>query len=162
MYLNRGKRATRLASILGLLIGFMLTQGGPALAASSSDPIRIDDCHIMNSRFYALSHRSLALTFTNRRLVPANEVHFTVEYAGRVAHITDTGTFSTNIGIHHAFDAFPSSLYYSYGSWPENCTVDYVHYSDSSLWAAREHSTHPQTAGSNWSLILGETRRSLY
>ncbi len=108
---SRGERAAELAGIT-LLILFIFTQGGSALAASSSDPIRIDDCHILNSRFYGLSHQSLALTFTNRRPIAADEVRFTIEYGGRVAHIADTGTFSTNIGIHHAFDAFPPALYY--------------------------------------------------
>ena len=133
MYLNRGKRATQFASFLVLLIGFMFSQGGAALAASSADPIRIDDCHITNPRFYG-QRNSLALTFTNRRPVAAEEVRFAVEYGGRVAHIRDIGTFSTNVGVHHAFDAFPASRYYYYGFWPRSCIVEYVRYSDGSVW----------------------------
>ena len=136
MYANRGKRSIQLASISGLLIGFMFSQGGSALAASSSDPIRIDDCHILNSRFYA--HRSLALTFTNRRTIAADEVRFTITYAGTMTRVTDTGTFSPGVGIHHGFDAFPSALYYYYGFWPKDCAVEYVHYSDGSSWTPRQ------------------------
>ena len=132
MYPNRGKPVSQLASIAALLVGFMFTQVEPAFAASSPDPIRIDDCHILNSRFYA--HRSLALTFTNRLSTAADEVRFMITYAGKVAQVTDKGTFSPGIGIHHAFDVFPSELYYYYGSWPKDCAVEYVHYSDGSSW----------------------------
>jgi hypothetical protein len=135
-------RAVKLAGVAALFIGFMLTQNGLALGASPADPIRIDDCHITNPRFYAPFSKSLALTFTNRRSIAADEVRFTVEYAGRMVHVTDTGTFSTNIGIHRTFDAFPASLYYYYGFWPKNCTVDYVRYSDGSIWIPRTPSRY--------------------
>ena len=105
------------------------------MAASPADPIRIDDCHILSPRFFA--NKSLTLTFTNRRPVAADEVHFTVEYGGKVARITDKGTFSQDIGIRHAFDAFPAQLYYSYGFWPKDCSVNYVHYSDGTAWVPR-------------------------
>jgi hypothetical protein len=138
---SRGERAAQLAGIVALFTGFMFAE--PALAASSSDPIRIDDCHILDSRFYA--HRSLALTFTNRRSIAADEVRFTITYAGKMAQVADKGTFSPGIGIHHGFDAFPSALYYYYGFWPKDCVVDYVHYSDGSVWTPLPSSTpHPR------------------
>ena len=131
-----GERIAQLAGVLALFIGFTFVQGGRTLAAPPADPIRIDDCHILNPRFYAPFSESLALTFTNRRPIAADEVRFTVDYAGRDVHITDDGRFSANVGIHHAFDIFPTILYYYYGLWPKECTVDYVHFSDSSVWRA--------------------------
>lgn len=103
-----------------------------AVYASTSDPISIDDCHINNSRSFVSAYKPLAITFTNRRTVAADEVRFTVDYAGRIAHVADTGTFSHNIGIHHAFNALYGSLYY--GAIPRSCTVDYVHFADGSTW----------------------------
>ena len=62
----------------------------------------------------------------------ANEVRFIVVYDGRTAHITDSGTFSQNVAIDHAFKAFDFPVYY--GLLPERCDVEYVRYSDGMEW----------------------------
>src|ERR1700674_3803677 len=129
--LSDRQRLGRLAARALIVSGSVLALRTTAFAASS-DPIRIDDCYVVNNRSYVSPYKSLVLTFTNRRAVPADEVHFTVEYAGKTAHITDTGIFSQNIGIHHSFSPFQGSRYH--GKLPDSCTVDYVHYSDSTLW----------------------------
>jgi hypothetical protein len=122
----------RLAAIALIICTLVLAQDDAALAASASDPISINDCHVNNSRTYVSAYKPLALTFTNRRVVAADEIRFTVEYAGIKGHISDTGTFSQNIGIHHAFSAFNGSLYN--GGRPKSCTVDYVHFKDGTVW----------------------------
>ena len=77
-------------------------------------------------------YTQVAITFRNRRAMPANEVQFIVVYDGRTAHITDRGTFSQNVAIDHAFNAFDFPVYY--GLLPERCDVEYVRYSDGMTW----------------------------
>ncbi len=125
----------RSAAMALMVCTSMLAQRQPALAASLSDPVIINDCHINNSRAYISAYKPLAITFSNRRPIAADEVHFTVEYGAKTAHIVDTGTFSQNIGIHHAFDAFTGLL--SYGFSPKRCTVNYVHFMDGTVWTPK-------------------------
>lgn len=77
-------------------------------------------------------YTQVAITFTNRRAMPANEVRFIVVYDGHTAHITDRGTFSQNVAIDHAFKAFDFPVYY--GLLPERCDIEYVRYSDGMTW----------------------------
>jgi|GEM_PF-5396105 len=71
----------------------VLAESELAFAASASDPISINDCHINNSRAFVSAYKPLAITFTNRRAVAADEVRFTFEYASKTAHVDDTGTW---------------------------------------------------------------------
>ena len=72
--------------------------------------------------------------------MPADEVRFTVEYAGRTEHIIDRGTFSQNVRIDHAFNGFYNARYR--GPSPR-CTVDYVEFRDESVWMAESPSSAP-------------------
>lgn len=80
----------------------------------------------------AYPYTAVAITFTNQRAAPANEVRFIVVYERVTAHITDRGTFSQNVSIAHAFKAYDVPLYY--GLLPERCEVEYVRYSDGTTW----------------------------
>jgi len=127
-----GQSLGRVAATALVICASLFGMSGGAFAASPSDPISIDDCHINNNRAFVSAFRPLAITFTNRRSVAADEVRFTVEYAGKMGHVADTGTVSQNIGIHHAFNAFYGVPYS--GFLPKSCTVDYVHFADGSVW----------------------------
>jgi len=122
----------RLAAVTLALCTSVLAQSNVALGASPSGPISINDCQISNYRAFVSAHKPLAITFANRRAVAADEVRFIVKYGDKTAHISDVGTFSQNVAIHHAFNAFDGQLYH--GFLPERCTVDYVHFTDGSVW----------------------------
>lgn len=114
-----------------LLAVLWLAPDAKAFASAQSDPISIDACYIPRNRGYT-GFPSLALTFTNQRPVAADEVRFTIVYANKTAHVTDVGTFSQHIGIHHYFNSFENLLWN--GFLPQSCTVDYVHFSDGTVW----------------------------
>jgi hypothetical protein len=106
---------------------------GIAIVIVSMNPIVIDDCRIVNARSYVSADRPLVLAFTNRRATPADEIHFTVRYAGRTEHIVDRGVFSQNVRIDHAFPGFYNARYWAA---PPSCSVDYVEFRDGSVWTA--------------------------
>jgi hypothetical protein len=107
------------------------------------NPIVIDECHITNTRSYVSADRPIAVAFTNRRATPAEEIRFTVEYAGRTEHVVDKGTFSQNVRVDHAFRGFYNERYQAV---PPSCTVDYVEFRDGSVWTATTPSPN-QSAG---------------
>jgi hypothetical protein len=104
-----------------------------AIATFSLNPIVIDECRITNTRSYVSVDKPVVLAFTNRRATPAEEIHFTVRYAGRTEQIVDKGTFSQNVRIDHAFRGFYNQRYQA--SSP-SCAVDYVEFRDGSVWTA--------------------------
>jgi hypothetical protein len=111
----------------------LLPQVTAALAVTSSSPVVIDDCRISNTRSYVSAFRPVVLAFTNRRATPAEEVRFTVEYAGRTEHLVDRGNFSQDVRVEHAFDGFFNARYRAQSP---TCRVDYVEFADASTWAA--------------------------
>jgi hypothetical protein len=108
-------------------------QSTAALAVASYNPVVINDCHIRNTRSYVSPYKPVELVFTNRRATPADEIHFTVEYAGRAEHIIDRGTFSQNVRVDHAFNGFYNAPYRN--SQPR-CSIDFVEFQDGSIWKA--------------------------
>lgn len=126
--------------VLAVCFGLVL-QSTAALAVSSLNPVVINDCHISNSRSYVSTYKPIDLVFTNRRATPADEVHFTVEYAGRTEHIIDRGTFSQNVRIDHAFNGFYNA---QYRDSPPSCSIDYVEFRDGSVWRAAVTSPAPR------------------
>jgi hypothetical protein len=110
----------------------LLPQAGAALAVTSLNPVVIDDCRINNTRSSVSAFKPIVLAFTNRRATPAEEVRFTVDYAGRTEHLVDRGNFSQNVRIEHAFDGFYNARYRD--ELP-TCRVDYVEFGDASIWA---------------------------
>jgi hypothetical protein len=117
-----------------------------AIAIFSVNPIVIDECRIANSRSYVSAEKPLVLAFTNRQATPADEVRFTVQYAGRTEHVVDRGTFAQNVRIDHAFSGFYNQRYLAESP---SCAVDYVKFRDGSVWTAATpapgavHSDHP-------------------
>jgi hypothetical protein len=122
----------------------LFARGGAALAAGSPNPISVEQCRINNSRSYVSAYRPLVVAFTNRAPVAADEVRFTIEYAGRTEHIVDKGTFAQNVRIDHSFDGFYNVPYRGPAA---NCTVDYVRFRDGTVWTAAASSPMP-TCGS--------------
>jgi K+-transporting ATPase KdpF subunit len=104
-----------------------------AVIVLSLNPIIIDECRIDNTRSYVSADRPVVLAFTNRQATSADEIRFTVEYAGRTEHIIDRGTFSQNVRIDHAFSGFYNARYRGV---PPTCMVDYVEFRDGSSWSA--------------------------
>jgi hypothetical protein len=134
----------RLGRIAGLSLvawSAMPIESTAALTVTSMSPIVITDCRISNTRSYVSGYRPLVLAFSNRRAVPADEVRFTVEYAGRTERIVDRGTFSQNVRIDHAFDGFYNVRYRGPSA---NCSVDYVEFQDGSVWTAASASPAPR------------------
>jgi hypothetical protein len=76
----------------------------------------------------------VVISFTNDRLVAADEVSFTIEYGGRSEHVTDKGVFSPDVPVEHGFNGLYDARYR--GPTPTRCSVDYVHFLDGSSWAA--------------------------
>jgi hypothetical protein len=87
------------------------------------------------------AYRPVELVFTNRRATPADEIHFTVEYAGRAEHIIDRGTFSQNVRVDHAFNGFYNE---PYRDSPASCSIEYVEFRDGSVWRAAAPSPAPK------------------
>jgi hypothetical protein len=134
----------RLARIVGIALAVyyaLLLQSTAALAITSFNPVVINDCRISNTRSYVSSYKPVELVFTNRRATPADEIHFTVEYAGRAEHIIDRGTFSQNVRVDHAFNGFYNA---PYRDSPPTCSIDYVQFRDGSVWRAAVPSPAPQ------------------
>ena len=105
----------------------------PTLASAQQDvpapPLQFR-CYIEMSRGYVQPYRGIHIIFTNEGTVPADEVHFTVRYAGRTEHPVDKGIFSPHVRIDHAYPGFHNMLWRSL--LPDSCTVDYVHFTDGS------------------------------
>jgi hypothetical protein len=126
-------RFVRNASLALVVWCALLPRATAALALASLSPVVIDDCRVSNTHSYVSAFRPVVLTFTNQRATPADEVRFTVEYAGRTEHIVDRGNFSQNVRVEHAFAGFYNARYRD-GS--PTCRVDYVEFADASTWAA--------------------------
>jgi hypothetical protein len=118
-------------------------QRAAALATTSLNPITIEECRVAGTRSYVSAYRPLELVFTNRAAVAAQEVRFTVQYAGRTVHIVDKGTFSQNVRIDHNFASFYNVRYRGPSA---NCAVDYVAFADGTTWAATPSSPTPACA----------------
>jgi hypothetical protein len=123
------------------IAGFVLATGSALLlqpcaanAANSADPVAIDQCRIIANRAYVSAYKPILLSFTNQRIAPANEVRFTIRYAGRTEQIDDKGSFLENVRIDHAFNGFYNLRYR--GPSPSVCRVDYVGFSDGTAWPA--------------------------
>jgi hypothetical protein len=134
-------RFARVSILVLALWCAVLAQGAEALAVTSFNPIVIGECRIRNTRSYVSAFKPIELTFTNRRATPADEIRFTVEYAGRTEHISDVGTFSQGIWIDHAFNGFYNVRYR--GPSP-SCSIDYVEFRDGSVWRAEGASSAPK------------------
>lgn len=104
-------------------------------------PIAITQCVVNSSQMSASPYRVLTLTFTNRDAVAADDARFTIEYAGQVVHVRDSGTFSSAVPIHANFNALRNTSYR--GSAPQACTVDYVHFADGTTWNSGTIGTTP-------------------
>jgi hypothetical protein len=120
-------RRGRYRRVMLLLLGATVSQ------VTAAQPIRIDDCRILNSRSFVSAYGPVVVTFTNERRVPADEVSFTIEYGGRTERFIDKGAFSPDVRIEHAFNGFYDANYR--GPTPTRCGVDYVHFSDGSSWS---------------------------
>jgi hypothetical protein len=134
----------RLGCVSGLVLAtwFALpTQAAAALTATSASPIIIEYCRIRNTRSYVSADRSIELAFTNRRAMTADEIRFSVEYAGRTEHIIDKGTFSQIVRIDHACNGFYNARY---RAAPPSCSVDYVQFRDGSVWTLGSSSPAPK------------------
>jgi hypothetical protein len=112
----------------------LLLQPAAAMAATPSAPVDINSCRIASNRGYVSAYKPIVLSFTSRRAAPANEVRFTIDYAGRTEQITDKGAFLQNVRIDHAFAGFYNVRYR--GPSPSVCRVDYVGFSDGTVWPA--------------------------
>jgi hypothetical protein len=123
------------ARFAGFVLAFacpLLLQPAAAVAATPSDPVDIDACRIASNRGYVSAYKPIELSFTNQGAAPADEVRFTVVYAGRTEQITDRGAFAQNVRIDHAFAGFYNVRYR--GPSPSICRVDYVGFSDGTAW----------------------------
>jgi hypothetical protein len=139
-----GSRSYR-ARIAGFVLAAgcaLLLQPAAASAATSVAPVDINECRIVANRAYVSAYKPIVLSFTSRGAIAVNVVRFSVVYAGLTERIVDRGTFSQNVRIDHAFDGFYDVRYR--GAAPSSCRVDYVGFSDGTVWpaasAAQAHS----------------------
>lgn len=116
---------------------------GLEIAILMVSPIAVDECRVANTRSYVSVGNPLALGFTNLRATPADEVHFSVEYAGRTEHVVDRGTFSQNVRIGHAFSGFFNARYQGA---PPSCTIDYVEFADGTVWTTTAPTSNQATS----------------
>jgi len=129
--------------IIALSAAF-LSQAAVGLSAEASEPVRIDNCRILNTRSYVSAYKPIEISFTNQRASTADEIRFVVQYGGRTEHITDKGRFVQNVRVVHAFNGFFNSPYF--GAVPGSCKVEYVHFSDGGAWTlAPAHSQGTST-----------------
>ncbi len=132
-----GSRSYR-ARIAGFVLATacaLLLQPAAATAATSPVPVDINECRIVGNRAYVSAYKPIVLSFTNRAAVAANIVRFSVVYAGLTERIVDRGTFSQNVRIDHTFEGFYDAPYR--GAAPSSCRVDYVSFSDGTVWSER-------------------------
>lgn len=142
-----GRPASRPARIAGAALAAsfaLVTQRTAASAVTSPSPIAVNDCRISNTRAFVSTYRPVALVFTNHGSVPANEIRFSVEYAGHTEHIIDKGTFAQNVRIEHTFSGFYNVRFD--GSSPR-CSVDYVEFVDGSVWTPPRQPERPLPCG---------------
>jgi uncharacterized membrane protein len=119
----------------------LLLQPAAAKAAASVAPIQINQCYIVANRGFVSAYRPIVLSFTNRQPTPANVVAFTIDYAGRTERIVDRGTFFQSVRINHTFDGFFDVPYR--GPAPSSCRVDYVGFSDGTVWPSASSAPAP-------------------
>ncbi len=132
-YITVHRSLTRCIALTATVVGCAWPAlGSPASAAATHHPIKIDDCHVSNGRSFVSAYKPVAISFTNRNAMTAEVVGFTVVYAGRTERIIDKGSFFRDVQIDHAFDGFYNAPYL--GPAPTSCRVDYVDFSDGSVW----------------------------
>lgn len=130
-----------ICTIVLAVVGALLSQNAVGFAAVATDPIRLDNCRIMNTRSYVSAYKPIALSFTNLRASTADEIRFVVQYGGRTEHITDKGSFVQNVTVAHSFNGFYNSRYV--GVAPSSCRVEYAHFLDGSTWTPTAPATTP-------------------
>ena len=123
----------RNGAIAGAISVLLVVLSGVPLAASP-EPVQIEGCRVLNTKSYVSAYKPIVISFTNERPVSANVVSFTITYGERTERVTDKGVFSQGVRIEHAFNGFYNAHYR--GPAPNECTVDYVHFSDGSAWPA--------------------------
>jgi hypothetical protein len=96
-------------------------------------PVQVVRCTVNQRRGYVDPYQSVSIGFVDRYDAPADEVRFTVRYAGRTAHILDRGTFSKAVRIDHIFREFWGALFA--GSNVTSCSVEYAHFADNTAWS---------------------------
>ena len=101
-----------------------------AMPTPETTPIQMPPCHLIWTR----TGTKIAINFINLQAAPADVVHFTIVYGGITREITDRGTFSHGVRIAHIFPVEYSMLG---SSRPEQCVVDYVHFSNGATWTSK-------------------------
>ena len=131
----RGQLQYLITEVLTAAFLFALAVGDVAAARAdvpTVTPVQILQCTVNRHLGYVDPYQSVSITFVNHRDAQADEVHFTVLYAGRTAHIDDRGAFSKDIKIEHKFRAFWNVLFI--GAEPTSCTADFAHFSNGDSW----------------------------
>jgi hypothetical protein len=115
------------ASLLGKPIGTRADT-----SATASAPIQILKCSVNQNRAYVDPYQAISIAFVDRGDVSADEVKFAITYAGHAAVLRDSGVFSKDATIDHAYKAFWGMRFE--GPTPSACIIEYVHFRDGSSW----------------------------
>jgi hypothetical protein len=124
--------------------------GGPAAAQTSSSPIHVSSCTVLQAvraprPFFwypwAVSPNApwtdgLKISYVNTSHLTADRVLFLVNYRGDKERVIDAGTFSPNVTINHEFGQFTGDAYL--GPRPNTCRVGVVRFSNGTVWQMPE------------------------
>ena len=136
-----GLAATYLAAASALL-GAAAPAGAQSPSGSASPaaaaPVAIGACRGGIASVELVEIAAYDVTLRNTAAVPADEIKLSVRYGRRrrTAAFDVRGTFAPNTDVTRHLRRTVSGGLYSYESDSNDCSVDYVHFTDGTSWSA--------------------------
>lgn len=129
---------------LGLVAALFALAAGPAGAQSPSPapapaaPVTISACRGGIASIELVEIAAYDVTLRNTAAVAADEVKLSARYGRRrkIAAFDVRGAFAPGVDVTRHLRRTVGGGLYSYESDTNDCTVDYVHFSDGTSWSA--------------------------
>ncbi len=130
----------RLAAAGALLIAAATPAGAqaPSAAPTTAAPVTIGACRGGIASIELVEIAAYDVTLRNTAAVPADEVKLSMRYGRRrkTAAFDVRGTFAPGNDVTRHLRRTVGGGLYSYASATNDCSVDYVHFSDGTSWSA--------------------------
>jgi hypothetical protein len=110
----------------------------PSAAPTGAAPVAISACRGGIASVELIEIAAYDVTLRNTAAVPADEIKLSVRYGRRrkTAAFDVRGTFAPGTDVTRHLRRTVGGGLYSYESDTNDCSVDYVHFSDGTSWSA--------------------------